>query len=362
MEKGFKLNKYISFSLKDWLIFLLTMGAASALCYALHRTTTSDVHVPMIFVLAVLVISLLTDGFFYGILAALTSVFGVNWGFTYPYWKLDFSIYGYPLTFLTLLAVGIACSTLASRMKLQQQLELENEREKTRSSLLRAVSHDLRTPLTSISGSISAVLDSRGNLPENERYELLDNARRDADWLCRMVENLLAVTRIDGGKETGIIKSDELLEEVIAECAQKFKARNPDIRVELSVPDTLMFIPMDAMLIEQVLFNLMDNAAIHGRTTDTISVTAVDAGDSAVIRVADNGRGISPNLIEHLFEAGGGFGGASGDSDKFMGIGLEVCRTIVNAHGGTISAENLPGGGAKFSFTLPKGEYNDSQG
>lgn len=362
VNREIKLNKYICFSLKGWLVFLLTMGAASALCYLLHKTTTSDVHVPMIFVLAVLIISLLTDGFFYGFLAALTSVFGVNWAFTYPYWKLDFSGYGYPLTFLTMLAVGIACSTLASRMKYQQQLQIENEREKTRSSLLRAVSHDLRTPLTAISGSISAVLENSGNLPEEERYELLDNARRDADWLCRMVENLLAVTRIDGGRGTGIIKTDELLEEVLAECAQKFKIRNPDIKVELRVPETLMFVPMDAMLVEQVLINLMDNAVAHGQTTDTILISASEEDSFAVITVADNGKGIEARLIDHLFDGSLGGAGASGDSGKFMGIGLEVCKTIINAHGGDISAANLQGGGAEFRFTLPKGEDNDSQG
>lgn len=360
MKKNNKLNKYLSFSLKDWLIFLLTMGAASALCYAIHRTTTSDVHVPMIFVLAVLVISLLTEGFFYGILAALTSVFGVNWAFTYPYWKLDFSIYGYPLTFFTMLAVGIASSMLASTMKLQQQLKLENEKEKTRFTLLRAVSHDLRTPLTAISGSISAVLDNSANLSEKDCRELLDNARNDADWLSRMVENLLTITRIDGDRETGIIKTDELLEEVVAECAHKFKIRYPDVKVDLSVPDTLMFVPMDAMLIEQVLINLMENSVIHGQTTDRISISAAEEGDFAVITVSDNGQGIDPNLIGRLFDAG--FADAQGDSNKFMGIGLEVCKTIVNAHGGAISAANLPGAGAEFRFTLPKGGYDDTQG
>ena len=93
---------------KGWLIFVLTLGAASLICALLQRITSSDVHVPMIFVLAVLIVSLSTDGYFYGLLAAIVSVIGVNYAFTYPYMKLDFSVYGYPLTFMTMLAVGFA--------------------------------------------------------------------------------------------------------------------------------------------------------------------------------------------------------------------------------------------------------------
>lgn len=173
-----------------WLIFLLTLGAASLICALLQRITSSDVHVPMIFVLAVLIVSLSTDGYFYGILAAIVSVIGVNYAFTYPYMKLDFSVYGYPLTFMTMLAVGFASSTLASRLRIQEQLRIETEREHMRANLLRALSHDLRTPLTSISGSITTVLDEDEALSPSMKQELLIGAKRDAEWLCRMVENI----------------------------------------------------------------------------------------------------------------------------------------------------------------------------
>jgi two-component system sensor histidine kinase KdpD len=175
---------------KGWLIFVLTLGAASLICALLQRITSSDVHVPMIFVLAVLIVSLSTDGYFYGLLAAIVSVIGVNYAFTYPYMKLDFSVYGYPLTFMTMLAVGFACSTLASHLRMQEQLRLETEREHMWANLLRALSHDLRTPLTSISGSITTVLDADEALSPDMKRELLAGAKRDAEWLCRMVENI----------------------------------------------------------------------------------------------------------------------------------------------------------------------------
>ena len=120
VEKMRILKKYFPMSAKGWLIYFVAMGLASALCALLQRVSTSDVHVPMIFVLMVLIIALMTDGYFYGFLAAVTSVIAVNWAFTYPYAELNFSIYGYPLTFVTMLAVGFAVSTLAARVKEHQ--------------------------------------------------------------------------------------------------------------------------------------------------------------------------------------------------------------------------------------------------
>ena len=151
-----------------------------------------------------------------------------------------------------------------------QKLRLEAEREKTRANLLRSVSHDLRTPLTAINGSVSAVLEDNGTMTEEEKRELLENARKDALWLHSMVENLLSITRISGASE--IVKKDEILEEVLSEAVINFKKRNPGIQVEISVPEDVLFIPMDAMLIEQVVLNMMDNSVAHGKTTDRITV------------------------------------------------------------------------------------------
>ena len=223
------LKKYFPMSAKGWLIYFVAMGLASALCALLQKVSTSDVHVPMIFVLMVLIIALMTDGYFYGFLAAVTSVIAVNWAFTYPYAELNFTIYGYPLTFVTMLAVGFAVSTLAVRVKEQNRIKFEAEQEKMRANLLRAISHDLRTPLASISGAISAVLDSGDSLSNAQRLELLSDARKDADWLYRMVENLLSITRISGDKPGAIKKEDEVLEEVLSEVVVKFKKKNPEI-------------------------------------------------------------------------------------------------------------------------------------
>lgn len=359
-HKKRQIRDYLQFSAKGWLIFFLSMGLASLFCVLLQQVSTSDLHVPLIFVLVVLIVSLLTDGYFYGILAALTSVVTVNYAFTYPYMKMDFSVTGYPLTFLTMLAVGCAVSMLTTRVQEQEELRMESEREKVRANLLRAVSHDLRTPLTAISGSISAVLEGEDSLSQVQKQELLTDAREDADWLCRMVENLLSVTRIGDGQTGGLHKQEEVLEEVLGAAVTTFKKRNPDVEMTVSVPDTMLFVPMDAVLIEQVLLNLMDNAVTHGKSTSQVRVRA-EAGDGEVIiSVEDNGGGIDRRLFDHLFDGTLQFtGGREADTTRGMGIGLTVCRTIVEAHGGRIQAKNLPGSGACFTFTLPFGGDED---
>ena len=284
-------------------------------------------------------------------------MFAVNWAFTFPYFKMDFSLYGYPLTFMTMLTVGIATSMLTSRLREQERIRLISEKERMRANLLRAVSHDLRTPLTSISGSISAVLEDGKNLGADECVELLVDAKQDADWLYRMVENLLSITRISGEEMNNIHKEEEVLEEVFSEAVLNFKKRHPDITVSVTVPEALIFVPMDAMLIEQVLLNLMDNSVRHGIKTTLIKLSAVADTKHVNIMVSDNGCGINENILPRLFDDNTSLDD-SPDKTRGMGIGLLVCRSIVQAHGGVINAWNLSSGGACFSFTLELGGEN----
>ena len=354
VKKQVRKREMFPLSLKDWTVFAAAMLAGSVLCRFLQTISTSDVHVPMIFVLIVLIISLSTDGYFYGILAAVFSVFAVNWAFTYPYMKLDFSIYGYPLTFLTMLAVGLVTSALATGLKEQQKLRIEAEREKTRANLLRAVSHDLRTSLTAISGSVTSVLEGK-NMSEEEKTELLMNAKEDAEWLYRVVENLLSITRINGASQ--INTTDELLEEVIGEAVSNFKKRSGKVSLEVSIPEEPIFVPMDAMLIEQVLRNILENAVVHGKGLTTIWVSAENEGDTVKITIEDDGCGIDPRILGHLFDGSLEFEGPfGGDGNRFMGIGLAVCKTIIDAHSGKISAHNREDHGAVFDIVLPKAE------
>lgn len=343
-------------SIRGWVVYIFAMLMASGTTSLLQSSATTDIYVPLLFVLAVLVTAILTDGYLYGILASVTSVLAVNWAFTYPYMEVNFSIYGYPITFMTMLTVSLAISTLTSRLKEQERIRAESAREKMRANLLRAISHDLRTPLTSISGNIGVVLDEGETLPVEQRIELLTDAKEDAEWLRRMVENLLSITRMTDESTTTLNMQDEMLEEVISESVINFKKHYPAIEVSVSVPETLFFVKMDAMLIEQVLLNLMDNAAVHGEKTTRVEITVQIDGAFVVVCVRDNGNGISRKVADHLFDGTLPFSGENSDSSRQMGIGLSVCKTIVRAHGGEISAANRRDGGAEFRFTLPLGD------
>ena len=171
-----------------------------------------------------------------------------------------------------------------------------------------------------------------------------------------MVENLLTITRIrqDQDRAARIEKTPELVEEVVAEAVAKFCKRFPEREIRVHVPEQLLVCPMDAMLIEQVLVNLLENVVTHGENATEIDLTAAaEGGERAVFTVSDNGCGVRPELLKHLFEDWGGVSASAGDSKRNMGIGLSVCNAIIKAHGGRMWAKNRPAGGLSVSFTLP---------
>ena len=216
-----------------------------------------------------------------------------------------------------------------------------------RANLLRAISHDLRTPLTTIYGSCSAIIENYDRLPKAQQIKLLGEVREEADWLIRMVENLLSVTRIDGGK-LRIVKTSTVLEELIDSVLIKFRKRYPGQPVQVDIPEDFLSIPMDAVLIEQVIINLLENAVQHAAGMTELGLRVYCKDGKAVFEVADNGCGIPRDRLDSLFD--GRMDGA--DGHKNMGIGLSVCATIIRAHGGTITGGNRPQGGAVFRFAL----------
>ncbi|WP_337612971.1 ATP-binding protein, partial [Agathobaculum sp.] len=278
---------------------------------------------------------------------------GTNYIFTYPYWAVNFTLSGYPLTFLTMLVVSLVTCTMTTKIKRQEDLRIEAAREKMRANLLRSVSHDIRTPLTSIIGSTSAMIENP-DLPEQDRLLLLTDVRDDAQWLIRVVENLLSITRM-GDTTTRLVKNPEPAEEILGAVTAKFRKRYPDVRLRVSVPEDLLFVPMDAVLISQVLSNLLENAVVHGggHTTE-IRLSVRREGPEAVFAVEDNGDGIEQKVLPHLFD--GTLAAAAGDTEnggkRNMGLGLSVCQAIIHAHSGSIEAHNLMEG-AEFVFRLP---------
>ena len=344
------------FIIRNTLITIAILSASGIFCFLLQRLGPTDTHVPLLFVLAVLFVSRFTDGYVYGIVASMVAVIGVNYMFTYPYFALDFTITGYPLTFIAMLAVSIIVSTLTTQIKQQEQIRLEVEKEKMRGNLLRAVSHDIRTPLTSIVGSASGILENQGILSEEKIMELVTDIKEEAQWLIRIVENLLSVTRING-EHAGIKTDDEIVEEIISSAVIKFRKRFPEVEVRVEMPEDVLMVPMDGILIEQVLVNLLENAVLHGKTTRVIRILITQRNDRLYFAVQDDGQGIEEAVLPYIFEGSlQPRDGKESDSKKNMGIGLSVCMSIVKAHKGNMKAENCSSGGACFTFWLPMGE------
>ncbi len=329
------------------LVVLLSLGV-NLLLVEEFRTQTMT---PMIFVLGVFLISWRTDGYFWGIAASLAGVLLVNYVFTYPYYAFDLISPECISSAVVMLVVAIMTSALTTQIKGQGKVKAEAEKERMRGNLLRAVSHDLRTPLTSIYGACSAMLENYDDLSREKHLKLLGDVRADAQWLVRMVENLLSITRVDA-EQVNLTKQDTVLEELVDAVLVKFHKRYPNQPVQVQIPEEFVSIPMDAMLIEQVLMNLLENAVFHAQGMRHLWLRVERQGRKAVFRVEDDGCGIPPERLEGLF-SGSLSSQAPGDKGRSnMGIGLSVCSAIVKAHGGEIRAKNRAGGGAEIRFAL----------
>ena len=248
----------------DAIFMLLILIASFSVVIFAQKSFETGAIAQMIFVMAVFLVSLSTHGYIFGITASLISVLAVNYAFTFPYFEFNFSLPENLFSGIVMLFVSIMTSTLTTNLKKQEHMRAENEKEKVRANLLRAVSHDLRTPLTSIYGSCSTIIENYDSLSKEQQIKLLSEICGDAEWLNRMVENLLSVTRIDSEK-VSVKKVPTVLEELIDTVLVKFKKRYPSQNVKVDIPENFIIIPMDPMLIEQVILNLLENAVYHAK-------------------------------------------------------------------------------------------------
>jgi len=339
--------------------FTLLMLAISFLSSLLIvETTEMYTVVPAFFTLAVFLIALVTRDYIYGIVASLISVLALNFAFTFPYFKFNFSIPENLVSGVIMSIITVLSSTLTIKIKQQENLRVETEKEKMRANLLRAVSHDLRTPLTTIYGASSAIVENK-ELSKEQIWKLAEGVREDAQWLMGMVENLLSVTRIDNGK-VKLIKTPVVLEELIDSVLVRFRKRYPKQSVQVELPDEFIMIPMDAVLIEQVMVNILENAVQHAYGMTELRIKVYVEEDKTVFEIHDNGCGIPKDRLSNIFTGYFEREEAPADRQKRnMGIGLSVCASIIKAHAGTIVAENKKEGGCVFRFTLEleKEEY-----
>ena len=255
-------------------------------------------------------------------------------------------------------------SSMASNLNkmvedIRRLMDKERESERTKNELITNVAHDLRTPLTSISGNAGILLNSPQSLDSARSRQLIADIAEDSAWLINLVENLLSITRINGDRAQ-LQTTWEVVEEVVGGAVGKFQKQFAQIEVETSMPEEVVMAPMDGILVEQVLVNLMENSAIHGKTTTKIRISVQKLPERVLFCVEDNGKGIDPAILPIIFEGQLPTGDHdASDGKRSMGIGLSVCMSIIQAHQGDMKAENMAAHrGARIQFWLPCQEEN----
>jgi two-component system sensor histidine kinase KdpD len=230
------------------------------------------------------------------------------------------------------------------------RIRVQMETEKLRSSLLSAVSHDLRTPLSVITGAASTLAEGVETLPANLRRELLHSILDEAGHLNRLVANLLDMTRLEAGA-LEVHKDWQSLEEIVGSSLEHLARQLKDHPVATHLQPDLPFVPLDDLLIQQVLVNLLENAAKYSPPGTPIDLTAFASPSTLTVEVADRGPGLPAAELEQVFEKF--YRAANSSGRPGAGLGLAIARGIIELHGGQIEAENRPGGGTVFRFTLP---------
>lgn len=265
----------------------------------------------------------------------------------------DEELPAYPTDTVELLEAlaSITASALerAIAAELVEKTIIEAESEKLRNILLSSVSHDLRTPLAAITGAASTLLLEGAKITDEYKTELLRSIHEEGARLARMVTNLLDVSSLESGS-VKLNKELYFIEELIGSALMRVDPKLSRHKVVTSIEHGLPLLRMDGLLIEQVLINLLENAAEYTPPGTTVTISAITAKPDIQVIVSDDGPGIVAGEEERIFDK---FYGGGKEDQKGGGLGLAICRGVIHAHGGKIWAQNNPEGGAKFTFTLP---------
>lgn len=251
------------------------------------------------------------------------------------------------------------CGLILERRRLRsekQAIEMETQRERLRSNLLRAISHDLRTPLTSISGNAGILMEKSIDLSQEKKQEIYNSIYDDSIWLINLTENLLSITRFENSSMRLQINA-ELLDDVFKEAVSHLDRKAKEHKIIVELEDDLLMARMDVRLIIQVIINIINNAVKYTPVGSEIKLSAKKQDKMVCISIADDGPGISDESKEQIFDM---FytSGIDADSRRGLGLGLSLCKSIVDAHGGSIEVKDNEPHGAVFSFTLPLEEVN----
>lgn len=336
--------------IKDAFITIAYMTLATAVSCIFFEISKITTTIALVYGLGVIFIAMHTSGRIWGFFGSVISVVAINYYFSEPYMKINFTMEGYPFTFAGMLAISTVTGMLMSHVREHQKIMLESEKEKMRANLLRAISHDLRTPLTGIISSSQACLENP-DLEKRQVQQMLSDIYDDSNWLLNMVENILSVTRIGSG-DTSVKTSPEPLEELVAYSVRKTKKRYPQANIDVKLPEEIVMVSVDSTLIAQVIINLLENAIKYSQSEEPITLKAEIKEKQVRVSVRDYGVGIAADRMKTLFDGTYILKDDRSDARRGMGIGLSLCKTIIVAHGGKIEAKNHEKG-AEIFFYLP---------
>lgn len=354
--------------LKDLLMCLFILTAATLIGYAFKAFHLTDADIIMLYIIAVLVISIFTSKMRYCLISSVVGVILFNYLFTYPEFSLSAHDAGYPVTFVTMFITAFIAGTLANKLKHNIIIAEQNAREKEeaailaqneqlRANMLRSISHDLRTPLTSISGNASTLISGGDTLDEAARKQIYTDIYSESMWLIGMVENLLYATRIEDGRIQLNI-SVEILDDIVQDAVKHIERTYPKRSISVDMHDEIIPVKADANLIVQVIVNLIDNAVKYSDNDTPILINVDRKNEIAVISVADNGMGVPQEEKEKVFDMFYTGNSRSSDSRRSLGLGLALCKSIIISHRGNISISDNTPKGAIVRFTLPIGEVD----
>ena len=334
---------------------------ASVIGFGFWKLGMSESNIIMVYILCVQITSVITTHQVYSLIASVVSVFVFNFLFTEPRYTLLAYDKDYPVTFITMFVAAFLTGSLSIRVKKQAKqvadAALVAQKEQLRSNLLRSISHDLRTPLTSISGNASNLLSNGEKFDVETKKQLYSDIYDDSMWLITLVENLLSITKIEEGR-LNIRLQAEMLDEIITEALQHISRKKEEHKISFQTSEDFILVKADARLIMQVIINIVDNEFKYTQKGSEITITTQKMKDKAVVRIADNGPGIPDDIKPLVFDMF--YSGAKNmaDSRRSLGLGLALCKSIITAHGGELElSDNMPHG-AVFTFSLPIEEVN----
>ncbi len=366
--------KYI----KEALFTVFTLFVAWFISTLLLPNTGVENNSALIFVLAVTIISMVTEGYVFGILASFASAIIINCFFMAPYGAFNLSLNGYPVAIVSTVTVAIVVCALTAQVKQHaraaeqrerrtKELYAQNtmlEREKAameintakadiRSNILMSVSHDLRSPLTAIQGAASIILDQ--NTPEHyeENVELLRDINEQAKWMSVMVENIISVAKLGSDLSGSLRLHPEVPDEIIESCVARSQRLFPNARIKLHLTQDVVLVNAEPVLISQVLQNLIQNAMRHSESKEPIEIVTELVPEGYKFIVRDHGIGLPEDIFRHINDGGTILmdHNLNGDS-RNRGIGISACQSILRAHGSRLYAAETAGGGTELSFCL----------